>query len=197
MVKELKDQIEKLKEELAKAGGGGDPEQVKLLSQTVASLEYAKKQTWEEKQNISRKFEENRWSSLAKNGMLQLKVNLMKKQKTTLEANLKKVTKERDTLQKEVEFLYQEIAQLKQENAQKQADMDALCADVATMLQAEGGKLQSMEETVATLEEENARLRSGQGVEHRSTPVTNSGRTSVQGCDDLIKLNLLKALLAN
>jgi formiminotetrahydrofolate cyclodeaminase len=60
VVAELREQIELLKAQLNN-GNSTDPEQVKMLQNTIGSLEYAKRQTWEEKVNMSKKFNENRW----------------------------------------------------------------------------------------------------------------------------------------
>lgn len=158
-MKELREQIEQLKDQLAK---GGQPEQLQLLQESVSNLEYAKKQTWEEKQNLSRKFEENRWVSLAKNGMLQFRVNFLKKQKAALEGKLSNVSTE-------LELVYKELAKAKEETAQKQQELDALCSDVASMLQAENDKLHQLESTVLQLEEENTLLKKGVGVSPSST----------------------------
>ncbi len=44
-MKELREEIERLKVALAK-GGVGDPESMKKLQVTIEEMEYAKKQTW-------------------------------------------------------------------------------------------------------------------------------------------------------
>ena len=60
IVAELREQIELLKLQLAN-GAGSDPEQIKQLQLSISTLEYAKKQTWDEKLSLSKKFNETRW----------------------------------------------------------------------------------------------------------------------------------------
>lgn len=166
VVKELREQIERLQEALAK---GGNPEEQEQREReyhgVIADLEYAKRQTWEEKEKMKKQFEESKWVSLAKNGMLQFKVNLMKKQKTQLDSKVKTLTNDNLTLKRETEYLYEEIKKLTEakeqtlvEATQKQKEMDALVEEVSQMLQAENGKLQILEDTVARLQQENERL---------------------------------------
>ncbi|PRP88123.1 kinesin-like protein [Planoprotostelium fungivorum] len=187
IMRELRDEIERLKEQLGNAGSN-NPEQLRELNMKITDLEYAKKQTWDEKQRLSRAFEESRWASLAKNGMLQFRMNLMKKQKQKSDDRIQQLEAEVDNLRariglpplpkptdagsrrgsaadiinntsKEQESLRSENEILRYQLEQKSREMDALCTEVQMMISVEADKMSALERQIAELTNENKKLK--------------------------------------
>ncbi len=65
---------------------------------------------------MSKRYEEERWASLAKNGMLQLRMNLMKKQKSKLDDRVKALETEKEALKLEFDQHQELLILLQQEN---------------------------------------------------------------------------------
>ncbi len=130
VIKELKQQIEELTLQL-QAGGG--LQRTMDLQNMLRELEFVKQQTWEEKRKLSSRFEANRyiskttikfenililflrWVSLAKNGMLQFKVNLLRQQAIQSEEEIESLDDERIQLLAQISALDSKIDGLSSE----------------------------------------------------------------------------------
>jgi len=75
IIRELREEIQRLQGMLSGGSGGANMEvsveQMKKMEQMMASLEHAKKQTWDEKVKASASFQEERRANLAKEGLME------------------------------------------------------------------------------------------------------------------------------
>ena len=156
MIKDLKQEIERLKQQLEQGGGGGtvaDPEVAKKL----VEMEEAQKNAWDEKERLSRALEEERQANM--NTVITQMMQGVKEQKVNHMKNIKKLTMEKTSLNDKFKQLKDVNGTLKgtldgtiKRYQQLQAQYDKVTAAVAANAAEEGAAKTSLDEvTYATV----------------------------------------------
>ncbi|KAK7485572.1 hypothetical protein BaRGS_00023147, partial [Batillaria attramentaria] len=113
-VAELRQEISRLRDKIA---GSTEPsrDDVAKMEDLVSDLQLAKKQTWEEKERQSARFEEERKINLANKGILEWVMDSMKKGNRELQEKILLLQKERDQLSLQYKEKRQVVDALKEE----------------------------------------------------------------------------------
>lgn len=95
VITELREEISKLRDRIA-ATSEPSREDVLKMEDLVKDLQIAKKQTWDERQRVSGKFEEERKTNLANKGILDWVMDSMQKGNKEVEQKVQQLQKEKD-----------------------------------------------------------------------------------------------------
>lgn len=125
VVRELREEISKLRAMLqggVSGEGGVDMDKMARMEAMIADLEYAKKQTWKEKEQISHQYEEERLANLQARGMMDLVMANLKNENLELQKKLASIEAEKEKLIKNFKTQKLRVSKLKaslEENIQQ------------------------------------------------------------------------------
>ncbi|XP_071087472.1 kinesin-II 95 kDa subunit-like [Haliotis cracherodii] len=125
IITDLRFEISKLKDKLA-AASEPNKDDVDKLEGLVHDLQTAKKQTWEEKERVSKKVEEERKTNLANKGVLEWVMDSMKKGSQELQDRLVILQKEKDQLTLKQKEKRKELDDLKEDLQKKITEFSKL-----------------------------------------------------------------------
>nr|KAG5698517.1 hypothetical protein BaRGS_023220 [Batillaria attramentaria] len=159
-VAELRQEISRLRDKIA---GSTEPsrDDVAKMEDLVSDLQLAKKQTWEEKERQSARFEEERKINLANKGILEWVMDSMKKGNRELQEKILLLQKERDQLEERKRMEQEHKAMVEEEMEQAKRDLENDMAEIQ-MREAEGHQYSTKEG--AQLEKALAELKADKPV---------------------------------
>jgi hypothetical protein len=130
IVRELREEIAALRAMLqggaSGEGGAIDPDKMARMEAMISDLEYAKKQTWQEKEQVSKTFEEERIGNLQARGMIDLVMQNLKEENTELQKKLAGIMADKEKLIAQFKNQKLRVGKLKQsleENIQTYSQM--------------------------------------------------------------------------
>jgi hypothetical protein len=133
VVRELREEIANLRSMLQGVGAGGgaamDPEQMKRMEAMIADLERAKKESWKEKENVSRAYEEERLTNLQARGMMGVVLASLKEENSELKARLQEYDAEKDRLLRQFKGQKTKVGKLKASLEASIQEYSSLCSE--------------------------------------------------------------------
>ncbi|KAE9254693.1 hypothetical protein PF004_g899 [Phytophthora fragariae] len=115
IIRELREEIEKLRQMVARpmSASSGNPEMMGQMEETIANLERAKQQSWEEKQRLTELYEQERQNSLANEKKILGFMQTVKQEKMDIMKKIKGLQQKKVQLSKEMRVRKQSYAQNK------------------------------------------------------------------------------------
>ncbi|GMF24755.1 unnamed protein product [Phytophthora fragariaefolia] len=115
IIRELREEIEKLRQMVARpaSASSGNPEMMGQMEETIANLERAKQQSWEEKQRLTELYEQERQNSLANEKKILGFMQTVKQEKMDIMKKIKGLQHKKLQLSKEMRVRKQSYAQNK------------------------------------------------------------------------------------
>ena len=124
VIRQLKEEIEELRRQLAVASSGGgkmgdsedggmDDEALQAMEEKIANLERAKKESWEEKQKLSRLFQIEREKNLKNENYVRDVMQTVKQENVDLIKRLRALQREKNQLTAQFKSKKEEYGQLK------------------------------------------------------------------------------------
>ncbi|ETK93548.1 hypothetical protein F441_03421 [Phytophthora nicotianae CJ01A1] len=104
IIRELREEIEKLRQMVARptSASSGNPEMMGQMEETIANLERAKQQSWEEKQRLTELYEHERQNSLANEKKILGFMQTVKQEKMDIMKKIKLLQQKKVQLSKEM-----------------------------------------------------------------------------------------------
>ncbi|EEY57553.1 kinesin-like protein [Phytophthora infestans T30-4] len=104
IIRELREEIEKLRQMVARptSASSGNPEMMGQMEETIANLERAKQQSWEEKQRLTELYEQERQNSLANEKKILGFMQTVKQEKMDIMKKIKVLRQQKVQLSKEM-----------------------------------------------------------------------------------------------
>ncbi|KAG3081056.1 hypothetical protein PI124_g19479 [Phytophthora idaei] len=104
IIRELREEIEKLRQMVARptSASSGNPEMMGQMEETIANLERAKQQSWEEKQRLTELYEQERQNSLANEKKILGFMQTVKQEKMDIVKKIKALQQKKVQLSKEM-----------------------------------------------------------------------------------------------
>ncbi|RLN67197.1 hypothetical protein BBJ29_006239 [Phytophthora kernoviae] len=104
IIRELREEIEKLRQMVARptSASTGNPEMMGQMEETIANLERAKQQSWEEKQRLTEMFEQERQNSLTNEKKILGFMQTVKQEKMDIMKKIKLLQQTKVRLSKEM-----------------------------------------------------------------------------------------------
>ncbi|XP_064405609.1 kinesin-like protein klp-20 [Halichondria panicea] len=176
LIRTLREEISQLRDDLVQEVGPGgvvstvSSKEVTRLEEMISDLQVAKQQTWEEKERLSRMYEDERKNNLANKGILELVMDTLKKEQQEAQERLRVLYEERDGLTASYKDKKKHVDELKEQLQQKINDYSKLSesgelndsvqqtqlADIHSLkdqLKAENDSLKSVKQTLKDLQE--------------------------------------------
>jgi hypothetical protein len=115
IIRELREEIEKLRQMVARptSASSGNPEMMGQMEETIANLERAKQQSWEEKQRLTELFEQERHNSLANDKKILGFMQTVKQEKMNIMKKIKALQQKKVQLSREMRVRKQSFAENK------------------------------------------------------------------------------------
>ncbi|KAG6949986.1 hypothetical protein JG688_00014384 [Phytophthora aleatoria] len=112
IIRELREEIEKLRQMVARptSASSGNPEMMGQMEETIANLERAKQQSWEEKQRLTELYEQERQNSLANEKKILGFMQTVKQEKMDIVKKIKALQQKKVQLSKEMRVRKQSYA---------------------------------------------------------------------------------------
>ncbi len=187
VVRELREEIAALRAMLqggaAGDGAGMDPDKMARMEAMIADLEYAKKQSWKEKEASSNNYEQERLSNLQARGMMDVVMQNLKAENSELQKKLAaieaekeqlikafkaqkvRVTKLKSSLEENIAAYQQLVSDGRQEDAEARELLDKIQVKKKALVD-ESDKLRDIKDKLKANEEE--RLKSGEDLRAQS-----------------------------
>eukprot|EP00163_Fabomonas_tropica_P009886 TRINITY_DN1980_c0_g1_i1.p1 TRINITY_DN1980_c0_g1~~TRINITY_DN1980_c0_g1_i1.p1 ORF type:complete len:706 (+),score=228.59 TRINITY_DN1980_c0_g1_i1:721-2838(+) len=131
VVRELREEISNLRGLLASVSSGGtvDLEKMQRMEQMIEQLEMAKKQSWEQQEKNSKKFEQERVGNLQAKGLLETVMSSIKEDNEKIANKLSEIHAEKDKLIKAFKHQKLRVAKLKASLEENIQQYSSLCQD--------------------------------------------------------------------
>ncbi|EGZ16226.1 hypothetical protein PHYSODRAFT_316274 [Phytophthora sojae] len=115
IIRELREEIEKLRQMVARpmSASSGNPEMMGQMEETIANLERAKQQSWDEKQRLTELYEQERQNSLANEKKILGFMQTVKQEKMDIMKKIKGLQQKKVQLSKEMRVRKQSYVQNK------------------------------------------------------------------------------------
>lgn len=104
IIRELREEIEKLRQMVTRptSASSGNPDMINQMEETIANLERAKQQSWDEKQRLTELYEQERLNSLANENKILGFMQTVKQEKMEIMKKIKVLQQKRVMLSKEM-----------------------------------------------------------------------------------------------
>ncbi|ETM98469.1 hypothetical protein PPTG_19498 [Phytophthora nicotianae INRA-310] len=155
IIRELREEIEKLRQMVARptSASSGNPEMMGQMEETIANLERAKQQSWEEKQRLTELYEHERQNSLANEKKILGFMQTVKQEKMDIMKKIKLLQQKKAQLSKEMRQGVQAFQQMKTETPREKQHLMEEIESRKSLLITDRDELSRLKEELKLCEE--------------------------------------------